>query len=220
MTVVYQSLPFAEQPPKTEWHSMLFRFDHIRDSATTVINEWLNAYETFRPSLNLYFSARTGAHRFVESRFLALAQALETLHRRTSDETLMEQRVFDALVDCILKLCPDAHREWLRNRLVYGNEVSLATRVKRVIAPFEDQLGTPDERARLVRSIVDTRHYLTHYDRRLETRAASGSDLYHLCQQLEGILELSMFRQLGFTDEQIRKIVAGNDPLRAKLSGR
>lgn len=218
LSVVYQSLPFTEQERKPDAHRMLFRFADIRDNAAVVINKWLGAYETVSPALNLYFSARTGAHRFVDSRFLALAQAAETLHRRTSDDTVMDRTVFETLVDGLLKLCPDAHKEWLRNRLTYGNEPSLANRLKKVIQPFEDLLGTADDRARLVRSAVDTRNYLTHYDPKLAARAAKNDDLYDLSQTLEGILQLRFFREIGFTDMQLRQIVAGNDALCAKLA--
>ena len=37
MKVIYQSMPFSERPLKVEWHTMLFRFAHIRDGATAVI---------------------------------------------------------------------------------------------------------------------------------------------------------------------------------------
>lgn len=217
MRIVFQSLPFSEKPPKAEWHRMLFRFTEVRDSAQTMINNWLAAYETFRPALDLYFSATTGAHRFIDSRFLALVQAVETLHRRTSNETFLEQAAYDALAATIVGLCPDEHKEWLRSKLAYGNEISLANRIKRTIEPFKDRLGSSKERKRLVRSIVDTRNYLTHYDEALRHKVADGSDLYRLCQRLEGMLQLRFFSEVGFSSDQIGRIIEANDRLRSKL---
>ena len=218
MTIVYQSLPFAERPPNTKWHTMLFRFPEIRESAEAMFNAWLNAYEQFQPALDLYFSARTGAHRFLNGRFLALAQAVETLHRRTSSETLFEPVAYEALVATLVGLCPDAHKDWLRSKLAYGNEISLATRLRRVTEPFKNLLGPDDERKRVIRRIADTRNYLTHYDDTLVNRAAQdGPDLYQLCQKLEGILQLSFFAAVGFSDMQVNSIIKANESLRRKL---
>lgn len=217
MGIVYQSLPFSEKPPKAEWHRMLFRFPQVRDSAHAMINKWLAAYETFQPALDLYFSARTGAHRFIDSRFLALAQAVETLHRRTSNETFLEQDAYDALAATIVGLCSDEYKEWLRSKLAYGNEISLAQRLKRTIEPFKDRLGSSEDRKKLVRSIVDTRNYLTHYDETLRDRVADGADLYHLCEKLEGILQLRFFMEIGFSPTQIDNVMSTNERLRSKL---
>jgi hypothetical protein len=218
MKIVYQSLPFSERPPSAKWYAMLFRFPQIKDSAEMMINAWLNAYEQFRPALDLYFSARTGAHRFLNSRFLALAQAVETLHRRTSNETFFEQAAYKELVATIVGLCPDPHKDWLRSKLAYGNEISLAARLKRVTEPFKNRLGPDDDRNRLIRRIVDTRNYLTHYDDALLNRAAQdGPELYQLCQKLEGILQLSFFAAVGFSDEQVDSIIKDNERLRRKL---
>ena len=133
ISIYYQSIPFVEKKPKKNWHEMLFSFSAIEADAQQVINNWLNAYDYLYPALNLYFSTKTGAQKYVDGKFLALAQGLETYHRRTSAETLMEPDSFESVVAEVLKGCPEEHVDWLQGRLVHGNEINLGKRLKRII---------------------------------------------------------------------------------------
>ncbi len=127
---------------------------------------------------------------------------------------------YETLVATLVGLCPDAHKDWLRSKLAYGNEISLATRLRRVTEPFKNRLGSDDERKGAIRRIADTRNYLTHYDDALVNRTAQdGPELYQLCQKLEGILQLSFFAAVGFSDMQVDSIIKANDSLRRKLQG-
>lgn len=109
--VYYPSLPFLKDAPKVDKHRMLFTFGQIRDNAENIINNWLKAYTVINPSLGLYFSAVTGTHKYLDGKFLALAQALETYHHRTTDEKLMDEAVFRSLVASLLWKCTKDKRK-------------------------------------------------------------------------------------------------------------
>ncbi len=218
MSIYYASLPFENNPPKIDWHSMLFRFGEIADDAERIINNWLEAYEEIDPALNLYFSTKTGAHKYLESRFLALAQGLETYHRRTSNDKLMEETVFNELKERLIMQCPEASREWLSKRLSHGNELSLSQRIKSIIEPFKELLGNSAARSKLIRSIVDTRNYLTHYDESLESAAIAGRDLWLLCQKMEAIFQLHLLQVLGFTKTEVKAVFDNSHELQRKLN--
>lgn len=205
--VYYPSLPFSDGKPKIASHMMLFRFANIKDDFECVINSWLDAYETFEPALNLYFASITGAHRYVDHKFLSLAQGLETYHRRTSDATCMGEAEFRDLVDCLLEQCPEKRKEWLKGRLKYCNELSLARRLKEIIEPFKKHFGNSKDRERFVRNVVDTRNYLTHYDDFLKMQACSGTELFTLYQKLEACFQLVLLQVLGFSNDDIEHIL-------------
>jgi hypothetical protein len=216
--VYYPSLPFSEEAPKIDHHRMLFRFGHIRGNAETIINNWLNAYSIIRPALGLYFSAVTGTHKYLDGKFLALAQGLETYHRRTSSESLMERDKFRKLVASLLCLCPKVHRKWLRGRLLHGNEINLGQRIKKIIEPYKSYLGNSKERNKLIRSVVNTRNYLTHYSEELEKESAKGVDLWVVCQKMEAIFQLHLLQQLGFSEPEIQEILTNNYKLKQKFN--
>jgi len=217
ISLYYASQPYTEIEPKIYWHRMLFRFGQIREDAERIVNNWFDAYEEIDPALNLYFSTKTGAYKYLEGKFLALAQGLETYHRRTSNEKLMDEAVFKELTENLIKQCPEENKEWLSGRLNYGNELSLRQRIKNIIEPFKEFIGTSKERSKLISTIVDTRNYLTHYDESLESKAASGRDLLLLCLKMEAIFQLHLLQVLGFTQEEVQSVFDRSDELQKKL---
>lgn len=215
--IYYKSTPFSEKSPKKSWHQMLFNYGAIKTNAQDIINNWLNAYEILSPALNLYFSTKTGAQKYLEGKFLALAQGLETYHQRTSDEKLMSEESFRLLVNSIKKNCPEENINWLDGRLMHGNEINLGKRLKRIIEPFKDHLGSSKERSKLLRKIVDTRNYLTHYNEDLKAKSAEGRDLWLLSQKMEVIFQLHFLKVLGFSSSEIKNVIENCYPLKNKM---
>jgi hypothetical protein len=217
LTVIYPSLPFTKEPPKIETSEMLFSFGTIRKNFEAILKNWFAAYEKIAPSLHLYFSATSGNHKYLENKFLALAQCLETYHRRTSVEKLMDENEFKELVETLIKNCPEEHIAWLTGRIQHGNELSLSQRVKEVIEPFKDLVGSSGERSKLIRAIVNTRNYLTHFNDALEADATTGQELWILCKRMEAIFQLHLLDVLSFTKDEIYSVHKNSQDLQKKL---
>ncbi|MHB1309070.1 MAG: ApeA N-terminal domain 1-containing protein [Limisphaerales bacterium] len=217
MKVVYKSLPFDEKVPDIKWHSMLLRLPEIRARFSSFISAWFRVYETVEPSIELYFSSRTGAHRFINGRFLAMSQCLETFHRRTTKEVMMDPARYDVLVEALLDSCPKQNQEWLRGRLSHGNEVSLRRRLRKIMGPFENELGGKAATEDVIDLIVNTRNYFTHYSPVLEAKAAVREDLWSLCMKMEAVFQLHLMKQLGLADSEVSQILRENWNLHCKL---
>jgi len=217
ISLYYASLPYTEIEPKIDSYRMLFRFAQIQDDAERIVNNWFDAYDKIDPALNLYFSAKTGAQKYIDGKFLALVQGLESYHRRTSNEKIMDDNTFKNIVNSLIKQCPEEHREWLSGRLQYANEISLAQRIESIIEPFNEFFETSKTRKNIVRNIVDTRNYLTHYNEYLKSRAAVGRELWLLCLKMEAIFQLHLLQVLGFTREQIEAIFKNGNGLQNKI---
>ncbi|SDU15434.1 hypothetical protein SAMN05216296_2091 [Pseudomonas pohangensis] len=216
--IFYPSLPFPKEHPKIDFHRMLFRFAHIRENAEEIFNNWLNAYSVISPAIGLYFSAVSGSHKYLDGKFLALAQGLETYHRRTSSETLMDRSEFRSMMAKLLWMCPKENRRWLRGRLRYGNEINLGQRIKKIIEPYKSYIGNGKQRSKIIRGVVNTRNYLTHYSEELKDESVKGANLWVLCQKMEAIFQLHLLQQLGFTVSEIQEILASNYKLQQKFS--
>ena len=195
-----------DMPPKLALTRRLFEHRDVAANVDDIITCWLALYDSIGPALNLYFATKAGAHKFLESRFLSLAQALETLHRRTSDETVMPPKTYAEVVDAVVGACPAEHADWLKQKLTYGNEISLSRRIKVLLRRFPKQFGSKSERARLAQMIADTRNYLTHFDEALSEKAARKRKLWVLCLKMEALLQLHLLATLHFSDEQISAI--------------
>lgn len=113
--------------------------------------------------------------------------------------------------------CPGDHVDWLKGRLTHGNEINLGKRIKGIIDPFKELLGSSKERSKLIRRVVDTRNYLTHYNEDLKEASAKGRDLWVLCLKMEVIFNLHFLKVIGFTTEEINSVAKKCLPLRQKL---
>lgn len=216
--IYYPSLPYSKEEPKIEWRRMLFRYGNIANNAEKVINNWIDAYDKIGVALDLYFSTTMGAQKYLDGKFLALAQGLETYHRRISNEKMMDEEKFQNLVKSLHDLCPKENQEWLAGRLKHGNEIAFTKRIKSIIDPFKAIAWSSAERGKIIRNIVDTRNYLTHFDESLKPKAVSGIDLLHLCSKMEILFQLHFLYVLGFTQDEIKSIFDNCYQLKQKLS--
>ena len=163
--IYYLSGPLPKnESTKLQWYC-LFRFDTIKSQAERLINNWLDGYEKLSLTLDLYFWTQMKDSQFLEVKFLTLVQGLEVCHRRTSNETQMDNTEFEDLVASLLAECPDDKRKWLQEKFRYGNELSLRKRIKAIIEPFKEIVGDKKQRNVLIHQIVIMRNFLTHGDK-------------------------------------------------------
>ncbi|MBY4870741.1 hypothetical protein K6W76_30310 [Burkholderia anthina] len=198
-------------------HTMLFAYPDVADQLAQMMTVWLERHEVLAPAFNLYFAVRSGRHSYLESAFLSIAQALETLHDRTTHATLESPEEFAKRVERILAGCPEEFQEWLAAELAYANKPTLRNRLKAMLKPFAGHFGNADARKKFVDRAVDTRNYLTHYDPRLAERAAHGVEIYYLTAKLEALFQLQLLSMVGVTDAQIAALVTSNQKLRHRL---
>lgn len=216
MPVFYESSA-RMRSVNVERYSMLFSYPDVADQLQRMLTDWLAHHETLSPAFNLYFAVRNGRHAFLESRFLSIAQGLETLHDRLSSETVEPPEDFSERVTAIMATCPEPHREWLEEKLAYANKLSLRKRMQRMLEPFEKYFGSVTARKRFVRKMVDTRNYLTHYDPALAARAAHRTDLLPLVSKLEALFQLHLLLLVGIGQARIEKLIESNRELRWRL---
>lgn len=216
MPVFYESSAPVRRA-EVERYSMLFSYPDVADRLQDMLTDWLTHYEALSPAFNLYFAVRAGRHAFLESRFLSIAHGLETLHDRTSSETVEPPEEFAERVSAILTACPQPHREWLEEQLTYANKLSLRKRMQRLLKPFISHFGNAEARKGFVDNVVDTRNYLTHYDPALAVRAAQRGDLLPLLSKLEALFQLHLLLLVGIDQPRINALVASNRKLRWRL---
>ena len=198
---------------------MLYRYRDVSDDLEAIILKWFESYETIQPALDLYLSSKIGAHKYLTGIFLSLIQGLETLHRRTSDETAMGTDDFDRLRISIIEAIPISRRDFMDSKLKYANEISLRKRLKRLIHPFGDLFGTSSEIKLFVQNTVDVRNYLTHYDKAEESRTKHiiDNNLYDICLKLDALLQLQFLQFTGMDINRIRSIASRSHVLRRRL---
>ena len=213
-----QFAPWPEKKPTTRWHDSLFRYPHVASQLDNMMGKWFENYETFEPAFNLYFALRTQPSQFLDTKILWLTQALETLHRRSSDETEMSEEEFASLRESVMQNCPPNRRRWLGDRLRYDNELSFRNRIRRLLEPLERWFGDHEKSRAFVSRVCDTRNYLTHYDEATTGNRATGSDeMFDLYGKLEALFQLHLLSLIDLEDSSIDSIIRENRGLRRRL---
>ncbi len=215
--IYYQSTLNSEERLEIHRPDMLFCYKDVADQIEEILTKWLKNYDIYEPTFNLYFASVSSGQKYLEWKFLSLAQGIETLHRRSSQEKEMSEGEFIKIKKNVLEIIPDEKQEWLETRLKYANELSLRKRIKKMMQPFKDLFGNGRERNSFISKVVDTRNYLTHYDSGLKAKAASRESLWKLCMKLEALFQLHFLRLIGMNIESIKSIVNKNSSLRDKL---
>lgn len=214
-----QFAPWTEKKPIIRWHDALFRYPDVTDRASEMVVKWFENYEVFDPALNLYFASRTQTAVFLDTKVLWLAQALETFHRKSSQETEMSEDEFRNLIDLVIESCPDDKRDWVHDSLRYANELRFRRRLRRLIEPFRQWFGVNSrEREAFINTVCDTRNYLTHYEEATtKNRAAEPEELFVLHEKMEALFQLHLLMLIGLDEPSIDSLIQNNSRIRRKL---
>ena len=196
----------------------LISFDEVACGIQDYLPRWLERYVEYEPTFNLYFAVAANRYMHLEGGFLFLVHGIESLHRRSSSEMRMPAAEFDSLIDAILRSTPGKWRQCVQERLKHANELSLSTRMRQMITPFNDLFGTKSARKAFVRQVVITRNYLTHYEQGSKNQAVTDpQELLKLHRKLEALVQLHLMQLLGIKHDHIRKMATKSLPLQGKL---
>jgi ApeA N-terminal domain 1 len=169
---IYWQIPHNPKPPARRRYvrEMLFTLDETQPEISAVMRKWFRRQPHLEPVFNLFFGTLYNPGLYLEVKFLAYAQAIETYdyrRRRKPGKLALAQRMRDVLGQC-------------------------RTVTRRIVGEGGDDLDA------FIRGFKDSRNYYTHYNPKLEARAATGTSLLLLCIQLQAIIEMSLLRELGF----------------------
>jgi hypothetical protein len=196
-------LPDREHPLR-----FLFTLSALGDGLENAVIGWQEGFKTFRDALDFYFSIDPESDTDValEHHFLSVLDALESYHRRVGKKqfNLLPESAHEARLKAVLESAPLEHRDWLKNRLLYSNEVSLRSRVKQLYdeqpANVKNLLGNKNEFAG---NIVDTRNYLIHHSPVLKASALAGLQLWRATKKVRLVLQACFLQQMGLPDDAI-----------------
>ena len=178
---LFWRVPHNPDPPERgrRFHEMLFSLPEASPDLSSVMKKWLARQARLKPVFNLFFGVLYHPDLPLEVRFLTFAQAIETYdyRRRRSPR----DKTLAERIEDVLGECRSVSKRIVGAR---------AEDVKAFIKLFKD-----------------SRNYYTHYNPKLEERAAEGVPLLLLTLQLRTIIEMSLLRELGFPAKAIDSIL-------------
>lgn len=201
-------------PISEEKTDFLFRYNDIAFNFERAIINWYEYYKDLEPVFYLLSkSYRQNSIKYLTTEFLDITRALETLHRRLGNNSVISSEEHRERVSNILNSVDIQYREWLKDRLNYSKEPSFKERIISLCDELnnynlyelsETIVSSKEDFARKVR---DARNYYTHYITSLKKGAPSGKILYKLTLQLRAILIIRILILLEFNKEQIDRFI-------------
>ena len=192
-------------PKKRYPHKLIFTIHGISNEINSIMQKWSGTWQKYKPAQNLFFTVlRMRKELTVENGFLNLCHVLEAYHRIKSDETYMQPEKYEELLSIIIQTVPQEHKEYIKQRLQYGNELVLRKRLKQIyeLLPIkiQERIG---ERKNFCDKIVNTRNYLTHYDKNIKSLALSHSNTIKYETIMITICKTLFLLEAGITPETI-----------------
>lgn len=198
-----------------ERHRMLFRLEDCRELGESPLSRWLAKVDLLGPIYDLYLVGLYQPRIYLELQFLALAQALESLHSRKFPDYELPKAEHKERLAAILGSAPEKWREWQKRKLVTSNKASFRDGVvdllKTLPPSLAGEIGDFDDCAA---RIGWTRNYLTHWNADLEKKAAKGEALFRLADALRLILEALLLLEIGFTYSDVEELLSSNHAIK------
>jgi len=154
---------------------------------------------------------------FVETEFLALAQALEGFHRATTNISATDRLTLRKVRKAI-RLTLDAQalddelKEKICNSMMHAGDPTLATRLaglcQAISAPTLAGMGIVPEA--FISSVVVTRNFYTHAGGtgKSKKKPVQGKEMFLLNQRMRALLRGAMLLHLGIPESQIAEVLA------------
>jgi len=220
LSLYFQPVAEVMATERFSYLGVFFLLNDIAGDFERYLRESFGKADLLRPVYDLYFSLVNRLSMFLETRFLTVAQALETYHRRIIGGKYVEDAEWEQVRPCLTEaLPPSVHSEFrdsITQRLRYLNEYSLRRRLADLCRECE-QLGSFQilEPRAFVNAFVDTRNYLTHFDERLRHEAMRGRDLVRAIERGRSLLEICLLKEIGMDQANISRLVSSNSRFRA-----
>lgn len=178
-------------------------------SFPSIVDLWFREVESVLTPSKLALGVISAKNLWLHVEFLSLIQALEGFHRGRFSGSYMGESEYESVRATIASAIPPSvaadHREALRSRIRYGNQISLSKRLNELIncigVPLANLIIASD--SKVPRSWIDTRNYLSHWDEELRSNALDGQEMYNANVRMEHLLRVLYLLLAGVTSETI-----------------
>lgn len=181
------------------------------DTVARGLERWLLVPEEQRPVERTVLGMVRKSSLFVETEFLALAQALEGFGRIRFDEELIPK---DKFKEGLAKMRPAIEQVWGKSEigrrcseaLTNANDATFGQRLEHIYDLLSTDLAKRllGERQQFVREVVQTRNYFTHLGIRKGAAVVNDVEkLFLLNRRLHALLRGVTLMDLGFSEAEI-----------------
>lgn len=176
-----------------------------------VFNRWFEIYDSIAMPSQLALSVLSSEKLWLHVEFLSLMQALEGFHRATTPGLYVSEEqyvpIHQALSNAIPKYVAPDHRDALKARIKYGNEISLRKRLHALVSRLEISLRSRilGGNGSMPSSWVTTRNYYTHWDDASRASILDGPGMHRASTRMKTLLRALYLDLAGVPQSAIEK---------------
>jgi hypothetical protein len=202
----------------THHHEFFLARGAFAESFAGCLALWFENYRKVETPNGLAMSILASNTLWPHVEFLSLMQALEGFHRALYDGFYMCEKAYSQVEETMVKAIPAEvstdHRSSLKSRIHYGNEITLAKRLKILAEIFSEPVRSMlfGDAATLPRKWVDTRNYYTHWDDALRANILSGQDMIYAIARLRSFLRILYLNSAGLPEATLLSALIGKGP--------
>lgn len=174
-----------------------------------VFERWFGLYDRVAMPSQLALSVMASEKLWLHVEFLSLMQALEGFHRAIDAgfyaSEVDYEKIRQSLCGAIPADIPQDHRDALKARIKYGNEISLRKRLDMLVARLslgirKQILGRDGS---VPSSWVHTRNYYTHWDQASKDGVLDGMEMHQAGVRMRILLRALYLDFVGIPQESI-----------------
>lgn len=187
------------------------------------LNTWFKVYPKVATPSQLALDVLSSKNRWINVEFLLLMQALEGFHRGLFEGQYMPENQYEsvkkALGDAIPANLASDHKDALRMRIRYGNQVSLRKRLRILSTRLSELIRIKifGGKGKVPSQWVDTRDYYTHWDEDLRSNVLDGQGLYNANVRMKHFLSALFLDLMGIPQQAILKALDGSSRMSQHL---
>ncbi len=193
---------FVERKSKLP-QEMLFTFKDLEEEQ---LRQWFESFDTHKTEIKLYRTLFYSGRLFIETRFLNIAQALESLHSILFDKFYLPKDEFKAKRDLVVNSVPANLQDWVKGALSNANYKRFKEKIVELLenksSLFARCIEDNDAFAKRVR---DTRNEFVHHNE-MRWTFRDREELMSAIYLLTYLFEAYMLAIIGFPKEQINEI--------------
>ncbi len=181
----------------------LFTF---RDLTAEQIVTWFSSFDKYETVIHLYRSLFFSNRLFIDTKFLNIVQALESLHSILFNNQYLPNDKFVEQKEKVLQVIPSEFIEWVNDALSNANYKRLRLKIfeildtkKEVISKFIDDMDL------FARRVTGTRNNLVHHNKQKWT--FQKEELPSAIYLLTMVFEIYLLEIIGFSDEKVKELL-------------
>jgi len=194
-------------PKRKAPFELVFSFYEIKNEINNIIQKWHETHQRYKSAIGLFLTVqRMRRELSVEQTFLNLCRVLEVYHRLKSSETYIEPEKYEHLLENIIGVVPKEHKKYIRQRLQYGNELTLRKRLKMIYDLLPQKIQEKIENKDIFcEKVVNSRNYLTHFDENIKPLKLSSDEMLKYGTIMINMCKALFLLEIGIPYEKINQ---------------